>query len=138
MSKAKFERQTGLTAQEAIVKRMVGQSQEAQAEEQAKAEGKDGRGKPGNAGEIGIDKRGQGKVTYYLSVSRQNLVKEMATAEEVSQTDIVEAAVVAFYNVWRAGKLDLDDLKSATKSLRVLWKLDVPDKFGFFSDDTQH
>lgn len=132
MSKTKFERQNGLTTPASTVKRMVGKSQEAQAEEQAKAEGKDGRGKPGNAGQLGIDKRGQGKVTYYLPINRQNLVKEMATAEDVSQTDIVEVAIVAFYNAWKAGRFDLDDLKSATKSLRVLWKIDVPDKFGFF------
>lgn len=131
------ERRSGLGNQQSTVNSLVNQARVRQEEIKAESEGRDGRGKPGNAGEVGTDKRGQDKVTYYLPKPRQDLVKEIAGSESVSQTDIVEIAVVAFYNAWKAGRIDLDDLKGATKSLRVLWKLDIPDKFSFFSERTQ-
>lgn len=128
MSK-KPERQTGLSRLESGVTHLVGQSQEAQAEEQAKAAGKDGRGKPGNAGELGKDKAGLTKATYALPIERQALVREMAESEDVSQTDIIEAAVVAFYNAWQANRVDLSGLKTPAKSLRFSWHLEIPDNF---------
>lgn len=94
----------------------------------------DGRGRAGHAGQRGRDKRGHEKVTYYLPLDRQNLVREIASQEDVSQTDIVEAAVVALYNAWRSGKVDLEELKSPARSLKVSWKLNILDEFGFFSD----
>ncbi len=88
----------------------------------------DGRGEPGHAGEVGVDKRGQEKATYYISAARQALVREMAGAEEVSQADMVELAIVGLYNAWRAGKVDVSGMKSPARSLRVLWKLTIPDE----------
>lgn len=91
----------------------------------------DGRGKPGNAGRVGQDVLGREKVTFNLPIRRQNLVREMAQAEDVSQADIVEAGIVALYNAWQAGKVDLESLKGFAKSLRVTHKLEVPDDFYF-------
>lgn len=105
------------------------QSREAQAAQQARAEGKDGRGKPGHAGQLGRDNTGLAKCTYALPVHRQELIRAMAAAEDCSQTDIVEAAIVALYNVWQSGRVDLAGLKVPTKSLRFSWHLEIPDNF---------
>lgn len=102
--------------------------------EQQAAQATDGRGRPGHAGQKGVDKRGHQKATYYIPVERQDLVREMAKAEDVSQGDMIELAIVSLYNAWRAGKLDLDDLKHPKKSLHVMWELRVPDEFNFFLD----
>jgi hypothetical protein len=122
-------RQSGLTAPDSIVKRMVGAAQSRQEAEEAKAAGRDGRGKPGSAGELGKDKTGLTKATYALPVQRQALVRKMAEAEDVSQTDIVEAAVVALYSAWQAGQVDFSGLKTPAKSLRFSWHLEIPDIF---------
>ena len=60
-------------------------------------------------------------------------VRQMAESEEISQGDIVEAAVVTFYNAWKDGQVTLEDLKEPTRSLKAMWKLAVPDDFTFFS-----
>lgn len=134
MSASENKRRSGLSDKGAV-SRLVSQAREAQAAEEA-GPGY-GKGQPGHAGELGQDKRGQDKATYYLPRRRQDLVRQMADTEEVSQTDIVEAAVLAFYNAWKTGKLRLDDYKTAARSLRALWKLDLPDEFSFFSEDAQ-
>lgn len=103
-----------------------------QARQKQAAAHRDGRGKPGNAGEVGRDKEGVTKATYALPISRQGLVKDMAVSEDVSQTDIAEAAIVAFYNAWKAGRVDLSGLKSPAKSLRFSWHLEIPDELSFF------
>lgn len=128
MSK-KPERQTGLTAPDSIVKRMVGAAQARQEEEADRAAGRDGRGKPGGAGELGKDKTGLTKATYALPIQRQALVREMAEAEDVSQTDIIEAAIVALYNAWQVNRVNLSGLKTPAKSLRFSWHLEIPDNF---------
>ncbi len=94
----------------------------------------DGRGQPGHAGQRGRDKRGQEKVTYYLPLNRQNLVREIASHEDVSQTDIAEAAIVAFYNAWQKGEINLDSFKSPARSLKVSWKLAIPNEFEICHD----
>jgi hypothetical protein len=125
----KAERQSGLTAPDSIVKRMVDAAQARQDEAADLAAGKDGRGKPGHAGELGKDKTGLTKATYALPIARQALVREMAEAEDVSQTDIIEAAIIALYNTWKAGQLDFSGLKTPAKSLRFSWSLQIPDNF---------
>lgn len=121
------ERRSGLGNQQSTVERLVSQARHAQ-----QAVHSDGRGKPGNAGEVGRDKEGVTKVTYALPISRQDLVRQMAEAEDVSKTDIAEAAIVAFYNAWKAGKVDLSGLKTPAKSLRFSWHLEIPDELSFF------
>ena len=83
--------------------------------------------------QVGIDQGGRSKATYDLPVARQNLIREMAQTEDVSQGDIVEAAIVAFYEAWQAGKVDLTDMKQITRSLKATWKLAIPDDFSIFS-----
>lgn len=102
--------------------------------QQQAAQASDGRGQAGHAGQKGVDKRGHEKATYYIPVERQNLVREMAKAEDVSQSDMIELAVVGLYNAWRAGKLDLAGLKIPKKSLHVMWELSVPEDFSLFLD----
>lgn len=124
------QKRSGLESIEATVASLSRQASQVQAEEQAQAEGRViGRGKPGNAGQVGRDKTGLTKATYALPITRQEMVREIAAEEDVSQTDIVEAAIVAFYNAWQAGQIDLSELKVTTKSLRVSWRLEIPDNF---------
>lgn len=120
------ERRSGL-GQQSTVNRLVSQAHDAQ-----KAAHSDGRGKPGNAGQLGRDKEGVTKATYALPISRQDWVREIAEAEDVSKTDIAEAAIVAFYNAWKAGRVDLSGLKLPAKSLRFSWHLEIPDELSFF------
>lgn len=89
----------------------------------------EGRGKPGHAGQVGMDKTNLPKATYRLSLERQALVRELVEIEDVSLTDIVEAAVVVFYNAYQDGAVDLADMKKNTRSLKVSSKLEVPDDF---------
>lgn len=126
----KPKRRSGLAGQSAV-ERLVNQAAQAQEAEAAKAAGRDGRGKPGGAGEKGRDKTGATKATYALSIARQKLIREMAEAEDVSQTDIVEAATVLLYNLWQARRVDLSALKAPVKSLRFSWRLEIPDDFFF-------
>jgi hypothetical protein len=132
MSK-KSERQSGLTAPDSIVKRMVNQAAERQEAEDAKAQGKDGRGRPGHAGKVGRDNKGTEKRTYYIPLGRQELVEEIAKIEEVSQSNIVEAAILAFYNAYKAGKVDLYQYREIHgQSLKVAYRLELPDDFNIF------
>lgn len=126
MSKKQGERRSGLTA---TVHHLASQATEAQREAADQAAGKDGRGRPGNAGEKGRDRTGAAKATYALPTRRQELVREMAEAEDVSQTDIVEAAIVALYNAWKADRVDFGSIKTGAKSLRATWHLEVEDNF---------
>lgn len=124
----KPERRSGLSQQSAV-ERLVSQAQAEQEKIADQNAGRDGRGRPGNAGEKGKDKTGASKATYALPTRRQELVREMAETEDVSQTDIVEAAVVALYNAWKGGRVDFEPMKTGAKSLRVTWHLEVEDTF---------
>lgn len=121
------KRRSGIDQDSSVVSRLVGQAEERQREQVTR-----GRGKAGHGGKVGQDKTGRQKASYDLSVKRQKLVRDMAQQEDVSQTDIVEAAVVVFYNAWRAGKVDLGEMREPARSLKALWKLNVPDEFSFF------
>lgn len=125
----KQQRRSGLASKESAVARLIDK-----AEERQQASIKDGRGRPAHAGQLGTDQSGRSKATYDLPLERQDLVRLMAQTEEVSQGDIVEAAVVAFYNAWQAGRISLAELKENTRSLKATWRLNVPDDFTFFSE----
>ena len=118
------KRRSGLGQQQSVVQRLIGESERRQKEEAT-----DGRGRPGHAGQVGQDKQGRSKVTYNIPLDRQALVREMAQDEDVSQADIVEAAIVALHNAWQAGKVDFHLMKNPARSLRVSWKLTIPDEF---------
>ena len=125
------QRRSGLNTQQSVVSRLVGQAEERQREQETH-----GRGKPGHGQELGVDQTGRSKATFDLSLERQMMVDEIAQQEDVAKSDIAEAAIVAFYNAWRAGKVDLEDLKKPARSLRVLWKISVPDEFNPLSSDS--
>jgi hypothetical protein len=124
----KPERQTGLTAPDSIVKRMVSAAQDRQ-----EAEKTTGQGRAGHGGQIGQDAAGRSKATYNISLAAQEIARQIAEAEEVSQADIVELALRLLEDTWRAGKMDLHPYKRITRSLKVSWKLELPDKINFFS-----
>ena len=130
MSQSNQARRSGLKSQRSVVSRLVKKAEQRQQANQTT----DGRGRTGNAGERGVDKTGRAKATYNIPVDRQALVREMAQAEDVSQADIVETAIVAFYNAWQTERVDLHELKAPTRSLKATWKLEIPDDFGLFSE----
>jgi hypothetical protein len=132
VSQSNQSRRSGLKSQRSVVSRLVKKAEQRQREQANQAT--DGRGRVGNAGERGVDKTGRAKATYNIPVDRQALVREMAQAEDVSQADIVETAIVAFYNAWQTEKVDLHELKAPTRSLKATWKLEIPDDFGLFSE----
>jgi hypothetical protein len=121
---SKKERRSGLTESDSAVRRLVDQAGQRQRESLS-----DGRGRAGRSGQKGVDSAGRSKATYNVTRPRQDLVREMAGAEDVSQSDIVEAAIVAFYNAWAGGKVDLAGLKKPARSLKATWKIAVPDEF---------
>lgn len=126
------KRRSGLKGSESTVARLMGEAEQRQREQETH-----GRGKPGHGGQLGVDKTGRSKATYDLELDRQAMIEEMAQTEEVAKSDIVEAAIVAFYNAWKAGQVDLVDLKEPTRSLRAIYKLTIPSEFSFFSEDSQ-
>ncbi len=132
MLESSQERRSGLKSQRSVVSRLV---KKAELRQQAQAnQHTDGRGQAGHAGQRGTDKTGRAKATYNIPVDRQELVRQMAEAEDVSQADIVEAAIVALYNAWQAAQVELYEFKSPTRSLKATWKLEIPDDFAPFSE----
>lgn len=93
-----------------------------------------GRGKPGHAGKLGVDKRGVAKVTISMSTHRQDMLREMAQIEgDISHTSIGslgEAAIVLLYNLWKSGEIDLDDYWVSIRAIKSDGKLVVEDDFG--------
>jgi hypothetical protein len=124
----KSERRSALSpGKDSVVGRLVDTATERQREN---TQNSPGRGRPGHGGELGLDGRGRAKATYDLSLDRQALVREMAEAENVAQSDIIEAAIVLLHNARQAGLVDLHDLKRPARSLKADWKLEIPDEFG--------
>lgn len=127
-------RRSGLDGDQSTVQHLMSQARQRQQEQKTR-----GRGKPGHAGQRGMDKRGVSKATYNISIARQDLVTEMARAEQLTKADVVEAAIVAFYNAWQAGRVDLEDLKVISYSQKQPWRstvrLDLPDDFALFSGE---
>jgi uncharacterized protein YdbL (DUF1318 family) len=125
MSK-KPNREHGVTNQNPVVASMTAAS------EHAKNEGKDiGKGMPGHAGQVGKDKQGRSKATYNINLDRQAMVSEMADAEDnTTKASIAEAAIVLFYNFWKAGLIDFYELREPAMAARAKWELSVSDDFG--------
>lgn len=117
-----------------VVNRLVSEATDALEREEAKAAGKklDGRGKPGHAGQVGRDKTHRTKASYDLSLNRQQLVRDLAAAEGVAQSDVVELAIQLVHEAWQAGRLDFYRLRRPARSLRAEWKLDIPAEIGLF------
>jgi hypothetical protein len=116
----KLPRQSAFSQQTSTVANLVSEAREQQA-----ANEHDGRGRAAHAGKLGTDNRGAAKATYYISTDSQELVREMATAEDVAQSDIVEVALIFFHRAYAAGQIDLFPLKEPARSLKCSWKLDL-------------
>ena len=118
---------------DSTIQNLVGQAREKQ-----EAEKTDGRGRAGHGKKKGVDKQGKAKKTFIIPLPLQALIEEMAEEEEVSQADIVCAATRLFYNLWSNSQIDLHEHKEIHgKSLRVVFKLELPQDFNPFLDDAQ-
>lgn len=117
----------------ADVRRMVDEAQQRQ-----KASQTDGRGRAGNSGQKGVDKRGVKKKTLPLPLETQADIERIAQAENVPQGDIVMAAMQVFAELYDAKKIDLFDFKeiiySDTQAWRSSTRLIIPDEFRFFAE----
>ena len=69
------------------------------------------------------------KATYDLSLALLEKVQEVASREDVSQSDIVAWALVAFLERYEAGGVSLDEHKNAARSLRFACKLELPERW---------
>ena len=128
--KKEEERRSGLgeTAAASAVSSLLGDI-----EKQEREAVTHGRGLAGHGGKLGQDKRGHQKATYNIPIEIQTMVRSIAEAEDVGQADIVHAAIVALHNAYQAGKVDFHAMREPARSIRVLWKLSVPEDFGTFS-----
>lgn len=102
-------------------------------EKQEQNQGRDGRGQPGRSGQVGTDSAGRSKATYGISAEAQEIARRIAEAEEISQADVVEAALRIFHQIHQAGKVDLHPFKAPARSLKATWKLERLDEINFFS-----
>ena len=116
------------------MQRLVSQAQEQQAQAEDLAAGRDGRGRPGGAGQIGRDKAGRSKITLELGADLQEQLRQAAATEDCSISDVAEAAIRAFLAEWDAGRVDLHPFKTPARSLKALWKLELPGDYRPFSD----
>jgi hypothetical protein len=69
------------------------------------------------------------KATYDLPTKLIERVKEVAEKEDVAQSDIVAWALGEFLERHAAGEVDLVAHKEYTRSLRVMYKLQLPAKW---------
>jgi len=125
-------RRSGLQPESSFVRDQLDRAQR-QAEEGKRR----GAGKPGHAGTVGRDRAGRERATYNVSLARQSLIREIAQAEDISLSNVVEFAIVVLHSAWQRGDIDLGEMKRPTRSLRVTWELEIPDKFSFFSSQSQ-
>ena len=65
------------------------------------------------------------KATYDLPEDVIAAVRQAASEEDVSQSDLVAELLVRALNAYRAGALVLDNQKVPARSLRWLYKLDI-------------
>ena len=110
---------------------LIGKSQTTQARNLRS----DGRGKAGNAGEKGTDKRGVSKKTLTLDLETQSRIELIAVAENIPQGDVVMVAMLVLDELHQAGKIDLEQFKELVYSEKQAWRsstrLVIPAKFIF-------
>lgn len=66
------------------------------------------------------------KMTYDLPPSIITRIREVAEAENTSQSDIVAYALSQFLNAYDEGHINLDPYKRRTASLKWEWALNIP------------
>ena len=127
------KRRSGLDSIEDTVTTLSRQSHAAQAEEQVKPYA--GRGKPGHAGQKGVDKTGRHKITADVAPGRKEQVEEMARGLGISASDVVDAALANMYTFFRRDVIDLAEHRTFVpdeeKPGRGIWKLALPEEFTF-------
>lgn len=127
---AKAKRESLVTQGDDYFDTILGEAQQKQAESQ----GKDGRGQPGRSGQRGADSAGRSKATYGISQEAQEIARDLAAEEEVSQADIVDVALRLFAQLYRAGKVDLYPYKVPARSLKATYRLEGLSELKLFSD----
>lgn len=133
MPKSDEPRRSGI-GRSTSVTNLVNQARQALEQEEAQAEGKDGRGKPGHSGQKGIDSAGRSKATYGISQAAQDIAREIAETEEISQADVVEVALRVLAQLHRAGKVDLYPFKTPARSLKATYRLEGLEELKLFLD----
>jgi len=104
--------------QEAIqagVEKTIMPEVEAQTEARAKREAEERR-------------RQRPKATYDLPLWLTEAVTAIASTESVARSDIAELALREFVHRYKAGGVNLEPYKQPAKSLRVIYKLALPDE----------
>ena len=74
-------------------------------------------------------KAGRPKATYDLPLALIEKIQEIASREDVSQSDIVAWALVEFLERYEAGEVVLQEHKTSARSLRFACKLDLPERW---------
>lgn len=74
-------------------------------------------------------KKKRPKGTYDLSLKLLDKVREVSKIEDVPQSDIVAWALIEFLERYEGGDVDFEDHKKPTRSLRYLYKLDLPSEW---------
>jgi hypothetical protein len=69
------------------------------------------------------------KATYDLPLALIEKVQEVASREDVSQSDIVAWALAEFLEHYEAGGVNLQEHKTAARSLRFACKLELPERW---------
>lgn len=125
---------SGFDKSESAEEYLIGKSQQIQANNLRR----DGRGKAGNAGEKGTDKRGISKKTIPLPLETQSQIERIATAENIPQGDVVMVAMRILNELYNAGKIDIDPFKELVYSEKQPWRsstrLVIPYEFYFFGE----
>jgi hypothetical protein len=67
------------------------------------------------------------KMTYDLPVELVAEIRKIAEQEDVSQSDVAAELLIRAVNAVRSGSLELDNKRTAAKSLRWAWKLELSD-----------
>lgn len=66
----------------------------------------DGRGRAGNAGQVGKDATGRLKSTFELQQYRQAELERMADALHLSKSDLANLGIAILHKLWRDGKIE--------------------------------
>lgn len=69
------------------------------------------------------------KGTYDLPLALIDAVDQVATAESIARSDVVALALARLLTDYRAGAIDLADLKRPARSLRYDYKIILPTEF---------
>ena len=69
------------------------------------------------------------KATYDLPLGLIEAVKQIASEESVAQSDVAAWALAEFVERYRGGVVDWTEHKQPARSLRVDWKLELPESW---------